>query len=210
MLYRFQLGLRNTAAPPMICSYLQSLGVGFTITVLPAQLTLGPDVGTEGPPLIVTVTDASGNIVSGLVASFRSSDPTIATVDPVTGVATAVAGGSCSILVSIAGKVVTVPVAVQIQIVPRTLSLLPGTLSFTQTTYTTLNPTPGKSGVPSQRITATLLNSSGQAITVTPGMLQWSVVGLGVSTVDNGNGTLRRHSDRRLLVRHYHRDARQR
>lgn len=183
--FTMSLAVKNTIAQPMVCYYSTQASVGAQITVTPAQLALGPNVG-QSAPLTVSVTDASGNPMS-VTPTFSSTNGDIASVN-VAGVVTAVATGSCTIMVSAGGLQVLVPVTVTLAQSPNVLTMSPTGLSFTQTTYTAANPTPGKSGVPSQTLAATLTSATGQSVPITAGMLIWAATGTGVSLADQGNG----------------------
>jgi uncharacterized protein YjdB len=79
------------------------------VTAVPvASVTISPTtqsvvVGAATPAFTVVTKDASGNVLSGRVVTFASSDPSIATIDANTGVATGVAAGSASITASSEG-----------------------------------------------------------------------------------------------------------
>jgi len=189
--YTMQVGARNAAAASMACQYTSFLGTGYTITVTPNPLTMGPNVGNQ-VQLTAVVSDPSGAAVT-IPVVWSSSNPAVASVDQ-TGTVTALTTGSCNIIASAGGTATAVPCAVNITQVPVTITLSPTSLAFTATTYTgtpalPVNGVP-KSGVPPQVVTATIVNGSGQTVPYTPGLIQWSATGGAVALTDNNNGTV--------------------
>jgi uncharacterized protein YjdB len=112
-------------------------------TVAISPLTQTVVVGSSTPAFTAVTKDGSGNVLTGRVVTFASSDPTIATINSSTGVATGVAPGSVSITASSEGQtspaatltVSAIPVAT-VTISPLTLSVVAGstTPAFTAVT----------------------------------------------------------------------------
>jgi hypothetical protein len=76
--------------------------------ILPdSQLTVGEQVQAQA-----SVKDNSGQIVPGFDPTWSTSDPNVATVDPVTGLITAVGAGTCNIIATAAGAAGSIPVTV--------------------------------------------------------------------------------------------------
>lgn len=187
MVFTMMVAAKNTASVAMQCLYSSFLGAGYTILVTPSPLSIGPNVGTT-VQLTATVLDPQGNPVAGAAITWSSSNPLIAKVDQ-TGLVTALATGSCNIIATSGSTSTNVPCAVNITQVPVTITFSPTTLAFTATTYTG-TPQVGKSGVPTQSITATVLNGSGQSVPIVPGLITWTTSGGGVSISDNGAGVV--------------------
>jgi uncharacterized protein YjdB len=87
-----------------------SNGATLTVTPIPvATVEISPTtqsvVAGQSTPAFTAVTkDAGGNVLTGRTVTFASSDPTIATIDPTSGVATGVAAGTVSITASSEGQ----------------------------------------------------------------------------------------------------------
>jgi trimeric autotransporter adhesin len=102
-------------------------------TVAISPLTQTVVVGSSTPAFTAVTKDGSGNVLTGRVVTFASSDPTIATINSSTGVATGVAPGSVSITASSEGQtspaatltVTAVPVA-SVTISPLTQTVVDG------------------------------------------------------------------------------------
>src|SRR5581483_11209677 len=109
--YTMQVGARNAAAASMACQYTSFLGTGYTITVTPNPLTMGPNVGNQ-VQLTAVVSDPSGAAVT-IPVVWSSSNPAVASVDQ-TGTVTALTTGSCNIIASAGGTATAVPCAVNI------------------------------------------------------------------------------------------------
>jgi uncharacterized protein YjdB len=98
-----------------------------------SPLTQTVVVGSSTPAFTAVTKDGSGNVLTGRVVTFASSDPTIATINSSTGVATGVAPGSVSITASSEGQtspaatltVTAVPVA-SVTISPLTQTVVDG------------------------------------------------------------------------------------
>ena len=83
-----------------------------TLTVSPApvaSVTISPTTqsvvnGSSTPAFTAVTKDASGNVLTGRVVTFASSDPTVATINSSTGVATGASPGTTSITATSEGK----------------------------------------------------------------------------------------------------------
>jgi uncharacterized protein YjdB len=114
-----------------------------TVVVAPANPTLsvGQTIG-----MIAVLRDVNGIILTGRSVSWSSANPTVASVNPTTGVVTALASGSTSITASSEGKagstnvtVSVIPVA-RVDVQPTTVSLNPAqTSQLTATAYDQAN-----------------------------------------------------------------------
>ena len=112
-----------------------------TVAISPTSQTVL--VGSNTPAFTAVVKDASGNVLNGRTITFASSDPTVATINASTGVATGVAPGTTSITASSEGKtspnatltVSAIPVA-SVTISPTTATVVAGdaTPAFTAVT----------------------------------------------------------------------------
>ncbi|MDQ2768016.1 MAG: Ig-like domain-containing protein, partial [Gemmatimonadota bacterium] len=84
-----------------------------TVTAIPvATVEISPTTqsvvaGQTTPAFTAVTKDGGGNVLSGRTITFASSDPTVATVDANTGVATGVAAGTASITAMSEGKTST-------------------------------------------------------------------------------------------------------
>jgi len=111
-----------------------------TVAVSPA--TQSVDVGSSTPAFTAVTKDASGNVLTGRVVVWTSSDPSIATIDSTSGVATGVASGNVTITATSEGKTGTAmltvnPVAVgSITVTPQSQSIVEGTSTTTPFTAT--------------------------------------------------------------------------
>lgn len=194
LVYTIAIAAKNTLTGVMACLYSSFLGTGFTIVVTPNPISLGQNVG-QTLPLTAQVLDPAGNPVSPApTVAWSSTNPAVATVDQ-SGNVTAVATGSCNIIATVGSTSIAVPCAVNISQSPQSITLSPTSLAFTATTYTgtpSINPATGRaqSGVPTQTVTATVLNGSGSSVAIIPGMITWTTTGGGVSVSDNGAGVL--------------------
>ncbi len=118
------------------------------IAVPVASVTISPStqtvvVGATTPAFTAVTKDGSNNVLTGRVVTFTSSDPTIATIDANSGVATGVAPGTTSITATSEGinstpatlTVTPIPVA-SVTISPLTQSVIVGltTPAFTAVT----------------------------------------------------------------------------
>jgi len=74
---------------------------GATVAVTPASLTLTALGATQ--QLTATARDAAANAVAGVTFTWSSADPGVVTVDPATGVVTAVANGTATITATVSG-----------------------------------------------------------------------------------------------------------
>jgi len=157
------------------------------VTAVPvASVTISPTtqsvvVGSTTPAFTAVVKDANGNVLSGRVVTFASSDASIATIDANTGVATGVAAGSVSITATSEGvnstaatlTVTAVPVS-SVTISPTSLSVQAGdqTPAFTAVTKDASgNVLTGRtiSFSSSDPAIATINSNSGVATGVSPG-----------------------------------------
>ena len=80
------------------------------VTAVPvASVTIAPTtqsvvVGATTPAFTAVTKDGSGNVLTGRTVTFASSDPSVATVNVTTGIATGVAPGTATIIASSEGK----------------------------------------------------------------------------------------------------------
>lgn len=111
-----------------------------TVAVSPTTQTV--IVGSTTPAFTAVTKDGSGNVLTGRVVTWSSSDPNIATIDASTGVATGVAPGTVTITATSEGKTGTaslevdqVPVA-SVTVSPQlgSIDLVGGTTQFTAET----------------------------------------------------------------------------
>jgi hypothetical protein len=110
------------------CSGGGSEGPGISVTVQPATAALC--VG-DSAPFGAQVRDGSGNLVTGAALTWSSSAPQVASVDPASGVAHALATGSTQITATSRGvrsspSVLEVPADLVPEFVPDSLVLAPG------------------------------------------------------------------------------------
>ena len=73
-----------------------------TVDIAPPTQTIL--VGDDAPAFTATTRDGGGNVLTGRVVTWSSSDNTIATIDPNSGVATGVAAGTVTITATSEGK----------------------------------------------------------------------------------------------------------
>ncbi len=110
-------GISAGAANITATSGSHSATVQVTVTAVPiASLTMSPPSATIDPgatvALSVTARDAAGNVLSGRVPSWSSSNTAIATVSSA-GVVTAVQSGTVTVSASVEGKTATATVTVR-------------------------------------------------------------------------------------------------
>jgi hypothetical protein len=84
-----------------------------------SQLVVGEQVQAYA-----SVKDNSGQIVPGFDPTWSTSDPNVATVDPVTGLITAVGAGTCNIIATAAAAAGSIPITV----LPKTTGDIAGTM----------------------------------------------------------------------------------
>ena len=156
------------------------------IAVPVASVTISPQnqsvqVGATTPAFTAQPKDAGGHPLAGRVVTFASSDPTIATIDANTGVATGVAPGTASITATSEGinstpatlTVTAVPVG-SVTISPTSLSVVAGS---TTPPFTAVTKDGGGNVLTGRTITfsssdqniATIDANSGVATGVAPG-----------------------------------------
>ena len=157
-----------------------------TVSAIPvASVTISPTTqtvvaGSQTPAFSAVTKDAGGNVLTGRVVTFASSDLTIATVSSSTGVATGVAPGTASITASSEGKtsaaatLTVTPVPVNnVVLLPASQSVEVGsTVTFTATPRdASNNPLSGRMIVygSSDPTIATIDGSTGVATGVAPG-----------------------------------------
>lgn len=85
------------------------VGGAITLSVAPGTVSLAPG-GTQ--TLTATVTDPAGAPITGAAVRYASSNPAIASVNPVTGAITAVIPGTTFVTASVLGVAARIPVAV--------------------------------------------------------------------------------------------------
>lgn len=188
------IGALYFALTPGETTSLASAPVGFEVIVVDslgrqATLDLGsmvPQLSTAGLPvdhvvvaptlfavqdpnteqLTVTAYDADGNVLTGRIVNWTSSDPTVATIDPVSGLVTGVGEGSALFTATIEGVSDT------------------STGSFTtNVTAVTVAPNPGWVGIGTPvQFTATAQDINGA--TVLNQTFDWSSSDATVATVD--------------------------
>jgi len=112
-----------------------------TVTMVPvATVTVAPttqsvDVGSQAPAYGAVTTDGAGNVLTGRTVTWSSSDPSLATIDPSTGIATGVAPGTVTITATSEGKTGTAtltvnPIAVgSVTVAPPSQSIVAGTFT---------------------------------------------------------------------------------
>jgi hypothetical protein len=86
-------------------------GGAVTLSIAPGTVTLGPG-GTQA--LTATVTDATGAPIQGATVRYASSNPAVASVNPTTGVITAVIPGTTFVTANVLGVAARIPVAVSL------------------------------------------------------------------------------------------------
>jgi uncharacterized protein YjdB len=117
-----------------------------TVTLVPvASVTVSPptlSLTLGGPPgqLTATVKDASGNVLTNRPVTWTSSDPLIASVDPTTGLVTAVAVGPATITAT-SGSVSGAAAVAVTQVPVATVTIAPTSISIGQNATTTLTAT---------------------------------------------------------------------
>jgi uncharacterized protein YjdB len=124
-----------------------------------------------------TVKDASGNVLTGRVIAWQSSNPALATVNS-NGLVTAVANGSVTISAIVDGQVGNAPLTVSAP-VPTSIAIIPGSLSLTlgQSTQVAAEVRDAKGvAIPNQAITWSSKNAAIAPISST-GMINGTTVG---------------------------------
>ncbi|MBA2683690.1 MAG: Ig-like domain-containing protein [Gemmatimonadaceae bacterium] len=151
-----------------------------TVTAVPvASVTLSPtsasvQAGATTPAFTAVTKDGSGNVLTGRVVNFASSNTAVATIDPSTGVATGVAAGTTNITASSEGKTSNI----------ATLTVTPAPVSTVTVSPATQTIVDGNSA----SFTATLKDAQGNVLTGR--IITWSSSDITVATVDNaGNAT---------------------
>ena len=146
------------------------VAVATTVQVAPAAATLDAFGATQ--PFTATARDGGGAAIPGATFAWTSSDPTIASVDPVTGVATAMANGTVTVTAQSGGAsgsaTLTVTQAVAgIAVTPGsvTLDALDATVQFS----------------------ATALDANGNAVT-RPVTFAWTSTDPAIATVNPTSG----------------------
>ena len=76
-------------------------------TVEISPTTQSVNVGEQTPAFTAVTKDGSGNVLTGRIVTFSSSDASVATIDAATGVATGVAAGTATITATSEGKTST-------------------------------------------------------------------------------------------------------
>ena len=141
-------GIATGVAPGMVTITATSEGktgtASLTVTMVPvatvevAPTTQAVDVGSATPAFTTTLKDGGGNVLTGRVVTWSSSDVNTATIDPTTGIATGVAPGTVTITATSEGKTGTAsltvnPIAVgSVTVAPPSLSIVAGTVAATQ------------------------------------------------------------------------------
>lgn len=112
-----------------------------TVTMVPvATVTVAPttqsvDVGSQAPAYSAVTKDGAGNVLTGRTVTWSSSDPSLATIDASTGIATGVAPGTVTITATSEGKTGTAtltvnPIAVgSVTVAPPSQSIVAGTFT---------------------------------------------------------------------------------
>jgi len=144
------------------------------IAVPVASVTISPTtqtvvVGATTPAFTAVTKDGGGNVLTGRAVTFASSDPTIATIDANTGVATGVAPGTTSITATSEG----------VNSTPATLTVTPvpvGSVTVSPSSQTILDGS-------SASYSATVKDGSGN--TLTGRVVTWGSSDETVATVDN-------------------------
>jgi uncharacterized protein YjdB len=169
-----------------------------TVTAVPvASVTISPTsqsvvAGSTTPAFTAETKDGSGNTLTGRVITFASSDPSIATIDGSSGVATGVAPGTASITASSEGKdspaatltVTPVPVTSVIVSPPSQEVDVGSTVTFTATPRDAHNhPLTGRTVVygSNDLSIATINSSTGEATGVAPGTVTIGAISEGIT-----------------------------
>ncbi|HJU74224.1 MAG TPA: Ig-like domain-containing protein [Gemmatimonadaceae bacterium] len=134
-----------------------------TVAVTPNQVTLNPGQTSQ---LIVTLTDAAGNVLTGRTINYSTSDAQIATVSN-SGLVTAVAQGNAQIQVTSEGKSATAAITVNATPI-ASIVVTPNAISLQVAHATTLS--------------AQALDAQGRPLTGRT--FTWSSSAPGVATVD--------------------------
>jgi uncharacterized protein YjdB len=146
------------------------VAVATSVEVAPAAATLAAFGATQ--PFTGTARDAGGAAIPGVTFAWTSSDPTIAIVDPLTGVATAVANGTVTITAQAGGAsgnaTLTVAQAV------AGIAVTPGSVTLAALDAT-------------QQFSATALDANGNAVT-RPVTVGWTSTDPAVAIVNPASG----------------------
>lgn len=188
---------RRVYATAALCSVLMFTlscgGDGGSPSPTPTDLVVTPGSDTllalgETQAFVASVLDANGDPIDRAVVTWSSTAPTVVSVDPATGVATAVANGSAQIQASSGALIGASPVTVAQ--VPTTVTITPATVNFTfvgdtQTFTATVLDAGGAPVVPVQKIwtlndnTVAVIDSTGRARAKGPGIAMVTVVAIG-------------------------------
>jgi len=142
-----------------------------TVTVLPASATLTTVGATQ--QFTAEVRDGSGTLLPGVPVSWSGADTLVATIDPVSGLATATGHGSSTITATASGVSGTATLTVSLTGGVTTVTVLPASA-----TLTTVGAT--------QQFTAEVRDGSG---TLLPGVpVSWSSADSLVATIDPSTG----------------------
>ena len=145
-----------------------------TVTAIPvATVTISPAtqaviVGASAPAFTATTKDAGGNTLTGRTVTWSSGDPTIATIDPNTGVATGVSAGTVTITATSETKTGTATLTVN----PAPV----GSVTVTPPSQTIVDGNPASFG-------ATLKDANGH--TLSGRVVTWSSNDATIATVNN-------------------------
>ena len=101
-----------------------------TVTVLPASATLTTLGATQ--PFTAEVRDGSGTLLPGVPVSWTSADPQVATIDPVTGLATATGHGNSTITATAGTVSGSASLDVSLTASVATVTVIPGSATLTQ------------------------------------------------------------------------------
>lgn len=197
--------------PRRICAYaalLSSLVLslscggddGGSPSPTPTDLVVTPGSDTllalgETQLFVATVLDESGDPIDGATVTWSSTSPAVVSVDPLTGLATALTNGSAQIQATSGALHGTSPVLVAQ--VPTTVTITPGTATFTfvgdtQTFTATVLDAGGAPVAPVQRIwtindnTVAVIDSVGHARAKGAGVAMVTVVAIGPGGAKGG------------------------
>lgn len=175
-----QTGLATGLAPGSVTITATAAGVSGTATLSVAQAVASIDVSPAAATLdalaltrqfTATARDANGNVILGQSFAWASSTPGVATVDAVTGLATAVANGTTTITATVGGVTGSAQLAVT-QVVSSVV-VTPATTSLAALGLT-------------RQFSAVALDRNGQVV---PGQsFTWASSALAVATVDAVTG----------------------
>lgn len=174
----------GTASITATSEGITSTAATLTVSAVPvATVTISPTtqsvvVGATTPAFTAVTKDGSGNTLTGRTVTFSSSDPTIATVDANSGVATGVAAGTVSIIASSEGKnsspatltVTAAPVG-SVTLTPSSQTVIVGsTVTFTATPRdASNNPISRPVNYSSSDPTIATIDNAGVATGIAPG-----------------------------------------